>query len=484
MDDPVVVRLRSAHRAGRAELPAAVRDQADLADWRWRVHRGPGQLCVLQCDEVPEPGLGGGRLRGALPPLLADRPVRGRIHRPLVAAADPGLVGRAPRGVRGPDCLAGGLGQPGRPAVRQRPGGARRRQVLPVLAVSGAAARRGGRQAGHGQLRVTDRRGDHGIRRGPRRPRRAPGDRQRPDRVGRYLAGLRVLLPGSGTGGRHHAPRIARPGPRPGRLAARPGAHGTRRRGGRPGRRGPLCLAPPQRHCGAGRDRSEPAPLRDLVPDVDPAVPELFLSRGRRERRTRQLFTAHRRVGGRLRVGRASHAGGDQAAGQASLDRRPARHGRRRNRAAGRDIQPARVPDHRFRGESGLPGSGHLRDHDHPGGRRRCLPWARLLLLRHDVQCHLRGRGRPQRGLHARDREIVRRCWPSWPAATCWPPSATGRSAVSRPGAASAEPQVRPAPRPPPRPAVPEWLARRRAAHARAAAPAGGRRPCRPAGRD
>ena len=90
--------------------------------------------------------------------------------------------------------VAGGLGQPGCSAVRQRPGGAGRRPVLPVLAVGRAAARGGGRQAGDGQLRGTDRGRHHGLGRRPGRAGRAPGDRRRPGRLGRHVAGRRGLL--------------------------------------------------------------------------------------------------------------------------------------------------------------------------------------------------------------------------------------------------------------------------------------------------
>ena len=67
------------------------------------------------------------------------------------------------------------------------------------------------------------------------------------------------------------------PGERPPGRVAGEFATGARRAG----RRGPVRAAPPRAGRGAGRHRRQPVPLRDLVPDVDPAVPELLLPLGR-----------------------------------------------------------------------------------------------------------------------------------------------------------------------------------------------------------
>ena len=163
----------------------------------------------------PEPGLGGGRLRGALPAVLADRPVRRRVHRPLVAPPDPGLVGRDPGGVRGGDRLAGGSGNLGLPLYAS---------VLAVLGVNrfflsslsaalphvvaddklvmanSVSPTAGGIMASVGGHRGL---GVHLV----------TGGGQGGSAVTLLAAGL---LPARRPGGRDHAPRPARPEPRPG----------------------------------------------------------------------------------------------------------------------------------------------------------------------------------------------------------------------------------------------------------------------------
>ena len=94
---------RPARGTGRARLPEAVRHPADLPGRGRRRHRRGRHVRVLQRDHVPEPGGRGGGLRRPLPALLADRPVRRGVHRPLGQAPDPGLVGPAPVGLRGAD---------------------------------------------------------------------------------------------------------------------------------------------------------------------------------------------------------------------------------------------------------------------------------------------------------------------------------------------------------------------------------------------
>ncbi len=75
------------------------------------------------------------------------------------------------------------------------------------------------------------------------------------------------------------------PDPRPGRRAAGPAAQRTGRCAGRPGGRGPVCRAAPRAGRRAGRHRRQPLPVRDLVPDVDPALPQLLLPVGQRQHR-------------------------------------------------------------------------------------------------------------------------------------------------------------------------------------------------------
>ena len=65
------------------------------------------------------------------------------------------------------------------------------------------------------------------------------------------------------------------------------------------------------------------------------------------------------------------------------------------------------LPGHRVLPVPDPAGRGHLRDHDPPGGGGRCLPRPGVLLLRHDVQRHLRARRGGRRGLHAGHRPVT-----------------------------------------------------------------------------
>ena len=238
---------------------------------------GLGAYVFFNATSFPDPGAAAAAFAVLYLPYSLVGPFAGRVHRPLVAAADPGLVGTAAGHLRGPDRLPGGLGQPRAAAVRRRAGGAGRQPVLPVLAVGRAPARGDGGHAGDGQLGRADRRHHRLV---PRRPGRARGSlrhRRRAGRVGGHPARRRRVLPDRRRDRRHHAPRPARAAPAGrGRAAAR-AAGRTRDRGQGAGQRRAACLAAA---AGGGRARGDRQPagdVRDLAADLDPALPELLL---------------------------------------------------------------------------------------------------------------------------------------------------------------------------------------------------------------
>ena len=82
--------------------------------------------------------------------------------------------------------------------------------------------------------------------------------------------------------------------------------------------------------------------LRHLVPDVDPALPELLLSRRRRQQGARPLCVADSTSRRRLRGSGFPHPDRDQAAEQARVDR-PAAHSRRAGHGCARPaVRPGR----------------------------------------------------------------------------------------------------------------------------------------------
>ena len=217
-------------------------------------------------------------------------------------------------------------GNLGLAAVCRRAAGARREQVLPVLAVGRAAARRRRGQAGHGRTRC--RRPPAGRMAaigGHRRARRATPPPATPRRVPRSRCW---------SAGRATSPPAWSPGPWRGTCSARRASRASRRRAGsgassarsRPGWRPALRYVSRRRGPAAAlaRHRRQPALLRDLVPDVDLALPELLLpgaeSASTALRLTTATWSAAVAVGYLLR--RARHAAGDQAAEQARLHRR------------------------------------------------------------------------------------------------------------------------------------------------------------------
>ena len=85
---------------------------------------------------------------------------------------------------------------------------------------------------------------------------------------------------------------------------------------------------------------------------------------------------------------------GHQAAVQAGLDHAAGGRERGGDHRAGRDLHRDRLPGARVLPVPGPAGRGDLRDHDPAGGGGRRVPGPDVRLLRHDVQRHLRRRGR------------------------------------------------------------------------------------------
>ena len=169
------------------------------------VTAGVGTYVFFNASTFTSPTAAAAALHRPVPAVLADRPVRRGVHRPLVAAPDPGPVRAGPLGLRGGDRGAHGRGRPRGAALRRRSAGAGGEPVLPGVAVGGAAARGGRGQAGHGQLGVPDRGRHHGRDRGHRRPRPERGHRRHRARRRHHPAGRRRLLRGRQPGRHDHA---------------------------------------------------------------------------------------------------------------------------------------------------------------------------------------------------------------------------------------------------------------------------------------
>ena len=106
-----------------AVSPAIAELVPDAQRWRRHLHAHPELLYDVDqtaafvaerlrefgCDEV-RTGVGRSGVRRAVRALLADRPVCRGVHRPLVPAPDPGLVGPAPLRLRRADRLVHGPG--------------------------------------------------------------------------------------------------------------------------------------------------------------------------------------------------------------------------------------------------------------------------------------------------------------------------------------------------------------------------------------
>ena len=230
----------------------------------------------------------GGRLRRAVPALLAGRAVRRGVHRPLVTAADPGLVGRCCGSLF--VALTAAFVAGGTLGVPLYIG------ALMVLGVNRFFL--SSLSAALPHVVAADK---LVMANSVRRPRArivafagglvglgvhvATGGGQCGSAVTLLVAGAVYLL--AGVVGPDHARATC--SDRPGRAGRRRVLRRAGGRGRRAGGRGPARAPAPRGGRRARRHRSEPAALRDLASDVDPAVPQLLLPGGRGQRRARPL---------------------------------------------------------------------------------------------------------------------------------------------------------------------------------------------------
>ena len=191
-------------------------------------------------------------LGGAAPAVLDPRPLRGRVHRPLVPAADPGHRANGPRGAAPGGRRARRRGRPRRGLLRRRARRARGEPVLPRRARGVTATRRPGRpadggQRGHPHLRHRD-----NFRRPGRGLPATDGLRFRPPGHGGAAGRLRPHLRAQRTDRQDHGQGASRTGLRSEPAA---GPRGHAQRAERPGRRRAASRPSPgrRRHAGGAR---------------------------------------------------------------------------------------------------------------------------------------------------------------------------------------------------------------------------------------
>ena len=265
---------------------------------------GLGTYVFFNATSFPDPGAAAAAFAVLVPAVLADRAVRRRVHRPLVTAADPGLVGRAAGlfvALTASLVASGRLGVPLYVGVLAVLGVNRfflssLSAALPHVVSEDTLVMANSVAPTVGTI-VSFLGGLAGLAR-PLRHRRRAG------RVGGHPAGRRRVLPDRGRHRRDHAPRPARAAPAGrGRAAAR-AAGRARDRGQRADQRRAARLAAAP---GGGRARGDRRPagdVRDLAAHLDPALPQLLLPGVRRQLRARPLHAGDHRRGDRLRRAR------------------------------------------------------------------------------------------------------------------------------------------------------------------------------------